>query len=75
MEASALAVARRALEIGPRDLRLCLVLALLQARYPPNSRAAESLNISHLIDPNRAELISIRLAIVTSKNALSDSNF
>jgi hypothetical protein len=74
METAARA-ARRALEIGPHDSRLWLVLALLQAHSkPPDPRAAESLKMSYLTGPNRVELIPIRLESVTSNNALSDSD-
>jgi hypothetical protein len=55
------------------DARTWLVLALLQARGTPvDPRLAESLKMSYLTGPNRAELIPTRLQSVTSGNALSD---
>jgi hypothetical protein len=59
--------ARSALNIGPHDARTWLVLALLQARGTPvDPRLAESLKMSYLTGPNRAELIPTRLQSVTS---------
>jgi hypothetical protein len=72
---AALTVARRALEIGPHDSRLWLLLAQLQARSNPNDPAvAESLKMSYLTGPNRTDLIPTRLESVTSNSALSDSD-
>jgi len=65
--------ALRALNIGPHDARTWLVLAMLQASSKPvDPRLAESLKMSYLTGPNRAELISTRLQSVTSSSALSD---
>ena len=72
---AALGAAQRALEIGPHDSRLWLVLALLQAHSnPADPRVAESLKMSYLTGPNQAELIPSRLETVTSSNALRDTD-
>jgi hypothetical protein len=64
---------KSALRIGPHDSRMWLVLALLQAEAnPADPRLAESLKMSYLTGPNRAELIPVRLQTVTSGQALSD---
>lgn len=64
---------RRALEIGPHDSRLWLVLAWLEARgNRAESLAAESLKMSYLTGPNRADLIPARLESATSANYLTD---
>jgi hypothetical protein len=64
---------KRALEIGPHDSRMWLVLALLQVRNNSADPAiAESLKMSYLTGPNRAELISTRLDTVTLNNSLND---
>lgn len=63
-----------ALKMGPHDSRIWLVLALLQARSDlGNFAVAESLKMSYLTGPNRAELIPIRLDIVTLNNSLNDA--
>ena len=68
-------VIRSALKIGPHDARMWLLLALVQARTnPADPMVAESLKMSYLTGPNRAELIPIRLGAVTANNALSDSD-
>jgi hypothetical protein len=67
--------ARNALKIGPHDSRMWLVLALLQARSNlGNSMIAESLKMSYLTGPNRAELIATRLDTVTLGNSLNDAD-
>jgi len=64
---------RSALRIGPHDSQLWLVLALLQARSTPvDPRVSESLKMSYLTGPNRADLIPLRLQAVTSNNSLDD---
>jgi hypothetical protein len=66
---------KNALKIGPHDSRMWLVLALLQARSNlGDSLVAESLKMSYLTGPNRAELIPTRLAAATLGNALSDAD-
>ena len=62
-----------ALTIGPHDLRMWLVLALLQARNDlGDPRIAESLKMSYLTGPNRADLIPARLDTVTLGQSLND---
>ena len=64
---------KSALKIGPHDSRMWLVLALLQARSNlGDPLIAESLKMSYLTGPNRAELIPARLDTVTLSNALND---
>jgi hypothetical protein len=66
---------KAALRIGPHDSQMWLLLALFQARSnPADPSIAESLKMSYLTGPNRAELIPIRLDAVTANNALSDSD-
>jgi hypothetical protein len=66
---------KEALKIGPHDSRMWLVLALLQARSNlGDSLVAESLKMSYLTGPNRAELIPTRLDAATSSNALNDAD-
>jgi hypothetical protein len=66
---------KNALKIGPHDSRMWLVLALLQARSNlADSLIAESLKMSYLTGPNRAELIPNRLDAVTLGNSLSDTD-
>ncbi|MGH6680673.1 MAG: hypothetical protein ACREDL_17505 [Bradyrhizobium sp.] len=66
--------ARSALEIGPNDSRLWLVLALLQAQSNPlDPRITESLKMSYLTGPSQAGLIPVRLDMATSNNSLKDS--
>ena len=66
---------RSALEIGPHNSRLWLVLALLQARSNPiDPLLPKSLKMSYLTGPNQADLIPLRLQTVTSNNALDDSD-
>jgi hypothetical protein len=68
-------VVKDALKIGPHDSRMWLVLALLQARSNlGDSLLAESLKMSYLTGPNRAELIPIRLDTVTLGKSLNDSD-
>jgi hypothetical protein len=69
--------ARRAvgdvLKNGPHDSRMWLVLALLQARSNlGDPRIAESLRMSYLTGPNRADLIPTRLDAVTLGQSLND---
>jgi hypothetical protein len=64
---------RSALRIGPHDSQVWLVLALLQARSTPvDRRVSESLKMSYLTGPNRADLIPLRLQAVTSTTSLDD---
>jgi hypothetical protein len=64
-----------ALKISPHNSRTWLVLALLQARSNlGDSLIAESLKMSYLTGPNRAELIPTRLDTVTLGNALNDAD-
>ena len=64
---------RSALNIGPHDSRMWLVLALLEAKSRPvDPRLAGSFKMSYLTGPNRADLIPARLEAVTSGSALSD---
>jgi hypothetical protein len=64
---------RSALKIGPHDSRMWFVLSLLQARGNlGNSLIDESLKMSYLTGPNRAELIPYRLDSVTISNSLND---
>jgi hypothetical protein len=66
---------KRALKIGPHSSRMWLVLALLRARgNPGDSLIAESLKMSYLTGPNRAELIPARLDAVTISGALNDAD-
>jgi hypothetical protein len=66
---------KNALKIGPHDSRMWLVLALLQARSNlGDSLIAESLKMSYLTGPNRADLIPTRLDAVTLNNSLNDAD-
>ena len=66
---------KSALRIGPHDSRMWLVLALLQARSNlGDSLIAESLKMSYLTGPNRAELIPTRLDTVTLNQSLNDTD-
>lgn len=66
---------KNALKIGPLDSRMWLALALLQARSGlGDALVAESLKMSYLTGPNRAELIPTRLSAATSGNALNDAD-
>jgi hypothetical protein len=74
-DATAQNAVKNALKIGPHDSRMWLVLALLQARSNlGDSLIAESLKMSYLTGPNRAELIPIRLDAVTLSNSLNDAD-
>jgi hypothetical protein len=74
-DATAQNAAKNALKIGPHDSRMWLVLALLQARSNlGDSLIGESLKMSYLTGPNRAELIPTRLDAVTLSNALNDAD-
>lgn len=65
--------AESALEIGPHDSRLWLVLALLQTQSNSlDPRVTESLKMSYLTGPSRARLIPVRLDTATSHNSLKD---
>jgi hypothetical protein len=73
-DATAQNAAKNALKMSPHDSRIWLVLALLQARSDlGNSLVAESLKMSYLTGPNLAELILIRLDLVTLNHSLNDS--
>ena len=64
---------KQALKIGPHDSRMWLALALLQARSNlGDSLIAESLKMSYLTGPNRAELVPVRLDTVTLHQSLND---
>lgn len=64
-----------ALKIGPHDSRMWLILALLQAQNNPNdSLVAESLKMSYLTGPSRAEIIPARLNTVTLHQSLNDTD-
>ena len=64
---------KSALKIGPHDSRMWLILALLQARTDlGDPRIAESLKMSYLTGPNRADLIPTRLDTVTLGQSLND---
>jgi hypothetical protein len=66
---------RSALNIGPHNSRLWLVLALLQARSNPiDPLASQSLKMSYLTGPNQADLIPLRLGTATFNNSLNDSD-
>lgn len=66
---------KSALKIGPHDAKLWLVLALLQTRNNVRDPlVAESMKMSYLTGPGRAELIPPRLEIVTSSEALRDAD-
>src|ERR1700722_9962242 len=66
---------KSALKIGPHDSRMWLVLALLQARSNlGDSLISESLKMSYLTGPNRAELIPARLDTVTLYQSLNDTD-
>jgi hypothetical protein len=65
---------KSALKIGPHASRMWLVLALLQAQSNlGDSLIAESLKMSYLTGPNRAELIPARLDTVTLQS-LNDAD-
>lgn len=62
-----------ALNIGPHNSRMWLVLASLQAKSDAvDPRLAESLKMSYLTGPNRAELILTRLEAVTKGETAND---
>jgi len=64
---------KNALNFAPLDSRMWLVLALLQAQSNlGDPRIDQTLTMSYLTGPNRAELIATRLDIATSNNTLSD---
>jgi len=66
---------KSALKTGPHDSRMWLVLALLQMqRNLGDSLITESLKMSYLTGPIRAELIPIRLDAVTLHQALNDAD-
>jgi hypothetical protein len=66
---------KNALKIGPHDSRMWLVLALLQARGNlGDPLVAESLKMSYLTGPNRAELIPARLDALTLGDTLNDAD-
>lgn len=64
-----------ALKFGPHDSRMWLVLAQLRAQGNlGDPLVTEALKMSYFTGPNRAELIPIRLDLVTTSNALSDAD-
>jgi hypothetical protein len=66
---------KAALKIAPHQSRMWLLLALVQASgNPANPFIPESLKMSYLTGPNQAEIIPIRLSVVTANNALRDSD-
>jgi hypothetical protein len=66
---------RRALEFGPHDSRMWLLLAQLQARKNlGDPLVTEALKMSYFTGPNRTELIPARLDLVTLYNALNDTD-
>jgi hypothetical protein len=66
---------KSALRFGPHDSRMWLVLALLQGQKNlGDSLVTESLKMSYLTGPNRAELIPTRLDSVTVNNSLNDAD-
>jgi hypothetical protein len=66
---------KAALRIGPHDARMWLTLALLEARaHLSDGQIAESLKMSYLTGPTQVELIPARLDLVSSINALGDSD-
>jgi hypothetical protein len=66
---------KSALKIGPHDSRMWLILALLQTQSNlGDSLIAESLKMSYLTGPNRADLIPIRLDTVTLHQSLNDGD-
>jgi hypothetical protein len=66
---------KNALKIGPHESRMWLVLALLQAQSNlGDSLIAESLKMSYLTGPNRADLIPARLDTVTLRQSLNDAD-
>jgi hypothetical protein len=66
---------KAALKIAPHNSQMWLLLALVQAsNNPADPLIAESLKMSYLTGPNRAEIIPARLSVVTANNALRDSD-
>jgi hypothetical protein len=66
---------KNALKSSPHDSRLWLVLAMLQAQKNPGDQLiSESLKMSYLTGPNRADLIPTRLDAVTSHESLYDAD-
>lgn len=66
---------KAALRIGPHDARMWLTLALLQARaHLSDGQVAESLKMSYLTGPAQVELMPARLNLVSSINAVGDSD-
>ncbi len=66
---------RSALNIGPHDAKTWLALALLQSHgNPSHPLVAESLKMSYLTGPSRAELIAPRLEITTAGDSLKDAD-
>jgi hypothetical protein len=64
-----------ALKFGPHDARMWLVLAQLRAQQNlGDPLVTEALKMSYFTGPNRAELIPIRLDLVTASNALGDAD-
>jgi len=63
------------LRLGPHDSRMWLVLGLLQERANlGDPLIAESLKMSYLTGPSRADLIPARLDAVTLSDSLSDTD-
>lgn len=66
---------RSALNFGPHDSRIWLVLAqLLAQKSPGDPLVTEALKMSYFTGPNYAELIPTRLDLVTLNNALNDTD-
>lgn len=64
-----------ALKFGPHDSRTWLVLAQLRAQENlGDPLVTEALKMSYFTGPNRAELIPMRLDLVTVSSALSDAD-
>lgn len=64
-----------ALKFGPHDSRMWLVLAQLRAQQNlGDPLITEALKMSYFTGPNRAELIPMRLDLVTAGSALGDAD-
>jgi hypothetical protein len=67
--------AQSALQFGPHDSRMWLLLAQLRAQQNlSDPLLTEALKMSYFTGPNRAELVPIRLDLVTVSGALSDAD-
>ncbi len=66
---------KEALRLGPHDSRMWLVLGLLQGRTNlGDPLIAESLKMSYLTGPSRADLIPARLDAETLNDSLNDTD-